>query len=175
MPAPDPGAAREANRLYWETDLAISEIADRLDLSRRALYDAIRPELADADCPDCGAPLVFPNRSARATGAAVCNSCGYSRRITPAPDLAAGPTPDPTAPPGPAPSALREGVPGATPLEPAPAAAEADHGWFAPGPAPLPGDAAGAGAGTLALVGAMLAGAVVGAGAALLLIRPSAE
>jgi transposase-like protein len=40
---PDPSIQAEANRLYWETDESVAEIARRFDLSRRALYDAIEP------------------------------------------------------------------------------------------------------------------------------------
>jgi hypothetical protein len=65
----------EANRLYWETDESVADIASRLDMSRRALYEAIEPLPSGAACPTCGAPLSFENRSARLAGEATCPVC----------------------------------------------------------------------------------------------------
>jgi hypothetical protein len=65
----------EANRLYWETDESVAEIARRFDLSRRALYEAIEPLPAGTACEMCGAPLSFENRSARLAGDAACPIC----------------------------------------------------------------------------------------------------
>lgn len=76
MEPADAAAATEANRLYWETDLSVGEIAQRLDMSRRALYDAITPVAATGRCSRCGGELEFTNRSARAHGFASCRSCG---------------------------------------------------------------------------------------------------
>lgn len=69
-------AASEANRLYWESDAPVGEIATRLELSRRALYDALRPLPTGEECPRCGGALGYPNRSARASGLAICADCG---------------------------------------------------------------------------------------------------
>jgi hypothetical protein len=69
------GTADEANRLYWNSELSVAEIATRLDLSRRALYDLVRPLPADAPCPDCGAGLGYTNRSARDSGRGACAAC----------------------------------------------------------------------------------------------------
>jgi hypothetical protein len=66
----------EANRLYWETETSVGRIADRLGVSRRALYELLDPAVAGGLCPDCGSPLLFQNRLARATGEAQCGSCG---------------------------------------------------------------------------------------------------
>jgi uncharacterized Zn finger protein (UPF0148 family) len=71
----DDAAAAEANRLYWETDDSVSEIAERLEISRRALYEAVEPLPTDTPCPVCGGPLVFENRSARTGGQASCPIC----------------------------------------------------------------------------------------------------
>jgi hypothetical protein len=71
----DTAAAVEANRLYWETEDSVAEIADRLDLSRRALYDAIEPVPTGLPCPTCGGPLSFENRSARTAGNPTCPVC----------------------------------------------------------------------------------------------------
>jgi hypothetical protein len=70
------GAASEANRLYWETELSVAEIAQQLELSRRALYDAVQPmTVADLLCEICGGPVVYENRSARTASRAVCLRC----------------------------------------------------------------------------------------------------
>jgi hypothetical protein len=65
----------EADRLYWETETPVAEIADRLDLSRRALYDAIQPRPVGLACATCGEGLVFRNRSAAERHQAECPGC----------------------------------------------------------------------------------------------------
>lgn len=80
---------RELNRLYWDSDASVAEIADRLDISRRALYDGIEPRPAGAPCPECGTPLGFRNRTALEAGEAECPACG---RTGPVPE---GPTEEP--------------------------------------------------------------------------------
>lgn len=69
-------AASEANRLYWETDAPVAEIAAQLEFSRRALYDALLPLPTGARCVECGGELGYPNRSARLAGLAICATCG---------------------------------------------------------------------------------------------------
>jgi hypothetical protein len=71
----DAEAAAEANRLYWETDDSVSEIAERLEISRRALYEAVDPLPTGDPCTVCGGPLTFENRSARTAGNATCAVC----------------------------------------------------------------------------------------------------
>jgi hypothetical protein len=80
MSAQEPDVV-EANRLYWETEDSVASIADRLDVSRRALYDAVQPLGAGVVCPSCGAQLSFENRSARKLGAAICRTCGMEQQI----------------------------------------------------------------------------------------------
>jgi hypothetical protein len=75
MTPSDPAAAGEANRLYWESEDSVAEIAERLDLSRRALYEVIEPLPTGAACEVCGGPLSFENRSARTAGDATCVIC----------------------------------------------------------------------------------------------------
>lgn len=75
MPVHEPDIA-EANRLYWETDDSVASIANRLDVSRRALYEAVQPISCGATCDSCGGDLAFENRSARKHGVAVCPVCG---------------------------------------------------------------------------------------------------
>lgn len=85
---------RELNRLYWESNASVSQIADRLDISRRALYDAIQPQPADRRCPECGAPLVYRNRTALDNREAECPECGFEGALDPSP-TPAGAEPDP--------------------------------------------------------------------------------
>ncbi len=73
---PDERAVAEANELYWDSDTPIAEIAERLDLSRRALYDAVQPLSAGERCGRCGGDLLFANRSSRKSGFATCAECG---------------------------------------------------------------------------------------------------
>ncbi len=73
----DQETREQLNRLYWESDASVSEIADRLDISRRALYDGIEPRPAGAPCPECGAPLGFRNRTTAESGEAECAKCGH--------------------------------------------------------------------------------------------------
>lgn len=77
----DPNTERELNRLYWESDASVSEIADRLDISRRALYDGIEPHPAGQPCPECGAPLGFRNRTALENREAACPECGHETQL----------------------------------------------------------------------------------------------
>ena len=77
----DASTETELNRLYWETDASVSEIADRLDISRRTLYDGIEPRPAGQRCPECGAPLGFRNRTALENGEAECPACGYETEV----------------------------------------------------------------------------------------------
>lgn len=71
----------ELNRLYWESDESVTDIADRLGLSRRALYDELEPLPAGADCPECGGALGFRNRTAAEAGEAECADCGRESRV----------------------------------------------------------------------------------------------
>lgn len=71
----------ELNRLYWESDESVAEIARRLDISRRALYDQIEPRPAGAPCRECGGPLVFRNRTAAERLEAECPECGETAEL----------------------------------------------------------------------------------------------
>ena len=96
-----PGA--EVNRLYWETEVPVAEIAQRLDISRRALYDSIRPVPATGQCSVCGGELEFANRSTRAQGIATCRSCGLETTAGPEPAWTWSPEPRPVVPGRPVP------------------------------------------------------------------------
>jgi hypothetical protein len=65
----------EANRLYWETDESVADIARRLDVSRRTLYLLVEPLPSGGTCAQCGGPLIYENRSARMAGHEACESC----------------------------------------------------------------------------------------------------
>jgi hypothetical protein len=75
MPRATDTIAAEANRLYWETETSVAEIAQQLELSRRALYDSVDPLPTSGSCEVCGTPLVFENRSARNAGVETCPAC----------------------------------------------------------------------------------------------------
>ncbi|MBR9989024.1 MAG: hypothetical protein KFH98_04665 [Gemmatimonadetes bacterium] len=75
MPRASDTIAAEANRMYWETDTSVADIAQQLELSRRALYDSVDPLPTSASCDVCGSPLVFENRSARNAGIETCPAC----------------------------------------------------------------------------------------------------
>lgn len=93
---PDRRTTEELNRLYWGSDASVAEIADRLGISRRALYDGIEPQPADVPCPACGDRLVFRNRMAADRREATCEACGREEKL-PAPGespLAGDPGPE---------------------------------------------------------------------------------
>lgn len=85
--------ANEANRLYWDSETSVGDIANQLGISRRGLYEAIEPKSAGLPCSECGSDMLFANRSALASGTARCPSCDQeaivpgirSERIKPAP------------------------------------------------------------------------------------------
>ena len=77
----DDQARAEINRLYWGSDASVGEIADRLGVSRRALYDSIDPTPAGEPCPDCGSELGFRNRTAAERREASCAECGREERL----------------------------------------------------------------------------------------------
>ncbi len=65
-----------ANRLYWESDDSVNEIAEQLDLSKSALYQKIEGLDADEPCAQCGGALEYANRTARDKGVVRCPLCG---------------------------------------------------------------------------------------------------
>lgn len=68
---------RRANELYWGSDESVNQIADRLDLSKSALYGMIGPLPAGATCPVCGAQVEYANRTARDRGDLSCPTCTW--------------------------------------------------------------------------------------------------
>ena len=73
--------AKEANRLYWQTERSVGDIAETLGVSRRALYELVTPVNAGASCGNCGGEVVFVNRSAKASSVGRCPSCGVDCEI----------------------------------------------------------------------------------------------
>ena len=71
----------EANRLYWQTERSVADIAGTLGVSRRVLYELIQPESTGVSCGACGSEVVFVNRSARASGSGRCPQCGAECEI----------------------------------------------------------------------------------------------
>ena len=76
-------SAIEANRLYWQTDRSVGDIAETLGVSRRALYELIQPEDSGTKCGQCGGPMTYVNRSARSNGMAKCRDCGAESAVVP--------------------------------------------------------------------------------------------
>lgn len=76
MDSPAPPLLERANSLYWDSDRSVNEIADDLDMSKSALYGVVEPLATDHLCADCGAGLVFTNRTARDKGLLTCPACG---------------------------------------------------------------------------------------------------
>lgn len=76
MAQEDEQRAADLSRQYWESDTSVAEITDQFDISRRQLYQMLRPLPAGSECAECGAGMVYANRSARAAGEAHCPNCG---------------------------------------------------------------------------------------------------
>jgi Zn ribbon nucleic-acid-binding protein len=73
----DSDLTRRANDLYWGSDDGVNQIAERLDLSKGALYNRIGPLPAGAGCPLCGAETAYANRTAREHDEVDCANCGW--------------------------------------------------------------------------------------------------
>src|SRR5687768_4372993 len=80
----DPTLER-ANELYWNSDRTVEEIVKELQVSRSALYSAIRPQDAATACPECGDAMVFTNRSNREAHTATCPGCATEAPASDAP------------------------------------------------------------------------------------------
>ena len=81
METHDPELRRRANTLYWESDDSVNDIADKLDLSKGALYAVVQPLQTSEPCPECGTLLEFSNRSAREKGLVACPSCELEEEL----------------------------------------------------------------------------------------------
>lgn len=81
MDTQDEKVSARANALYWESDDGVNDIADKLDLSKGALYGMIEPLEAGLACPECATPLEYPNRTARDKGLVTCPGCGLEEEV----------------------------------------------------------------------------------------------
>ncbi len=87
-----------ANRMYWNSSETVDRIAEQLGMSRNALYSSVRPAPAGVVCPDCGDELVFPNRTSRLAGRALCVSTGGTYAVADLPPVGSRPSPRRAAP-----------------------------------------------------------------------------
>jgi hypothetical protein len=156
---PDQPYHDDANRLYWETNASVAEIADQLAISRRALYDAIEPRPAQAPCPECGVILVFRNRTAAERRRAECLECELEMALE---ELTGGGAPGATAGP------TTGGAPGATAGPTTGGAARPAPGTTS-GPRPVPERTAAVSGNGALLGGSLLAGLALGATAGYLI------
>lgn len=69
--------AVRANRLYWGSDQSVNRIADELGLSKGSLYEIVQALPSELPCPQCGAEMAYPNRTAREKGFLTCTACGH--------------------------------------------------------------------------------------------------
>lgn len=69
--------AAKANRLYWDSDRSVNQIADDLSMSKGSLYEVVEPWPAGVSCPRCGEEMTYPNRTARDRGFLDCPECGF--------------------------------------------------------------------------------------------------
>jgi len=81
METEDLALKARANALYWESDDSVNDIADRLDLSKGALYGLVDALPADEACPECSGTLEYPNRTAREKGFVTCPDCGLEEEL----------------------------------------------------------------------------------------------
>ncbi|HAT37201.1 MAG TPA: hypothetical protein DCS75_01825 [Gemmatimonadetes bacterium] len=73
-----PEIAAHANELYWGSDRSVNHIAEELDLSKGALYTALKVLSSGRSCPLCGDEVGWPNRTARDQDKLHCASCAWS-------------------------------------------------------------------------------------------------
>lgn len=74
---PDQDAYERANELYWRSDLSVNQIAERLDLSKGALYGLIEPLPVGLECPACSSEVAYTTRTAQERGQVSCPGCGW--------------------------------------------------------------------------------------------------
>ena len=78
----DEAVSLEANNLYWDSDLSVNQIAEKMDLSKGRLYEMIQPATTGLLCPLCGGDADFPNRTAKEKSRVRCPDCGFEGSVT---------------------------------------------------------------------------------------------
>ena len=81
----DQEVTARANELYWQSGKSVNQIAEEMDLSKSRLYGLVQPLAVGSPCPECGADLLFPNRTAMEKGLVSCPECGYEGAAQDAP------------------------------------------------------------------------------------------
>jgi hypothetical protein len=76
-----PEAIERVNQLYWDSGRSVNQIADKLDLSKGALYGVIRPQPSGLGCPLCGAEVGYSNRTAKERGSLECPTCAWDGNV----------------------------------------------------------------------------------------------
>ena len=74
------GHISQLDHLYWNTDLPVAEIAERLGLPANQLSLYTTPQPAGVQCHLCHADLAFTSRSQRNGQRLRCRTCGCTRR-----------------------------------------------------------------------------------------------
>lgn len=74
------GQISQLDHLYWNTDLRVAEIAERLGLPSPQLSLYTTPQPAGVQCYLCHADLAFTSRAQRNGQRLRCRTCGCSRR-----------------------------------------------------------------------------------------------
>jgi hypothetical protein len=72
-----PEVAARANELYWSSGESVNQIAEKLDLSKGALYGLIEPLQSGLGCPLCGDEVGYPNRTAKEREELNCSTCDW--------------------------------------------------------------------------------------------------
>ena len=80
--------ADRANRLYWESETSVNQIAEDLVLSKGALYALVEPLRMGGLCPECDEEVAFQNRTARLKNMLSCTDCGFQLSVAFVEDLA---------------------------------------------------------------------------------------
>ena len=89
----DQKLADQANDLYWRSGQSVNQIAEKMDLSKSGLYALVDPLPAEIMCPDCGAEMVYTNRTNKHKSVTSCLACENAVEaktgtdLEPAPDL----------------------------------------------------------------------------------------
>jgi hypothetical protein len=74
------GHISQLDHLYWNTDLPVAEIAERLGLPASQLSLYTTPQPAGVQCYLCRADLAFTSRSQRNGQRLRCRTCACTRR-----------------------------------------------------------------------------------------------